>query len=275
MPKIGEIHDRLSAAEHKELPDQFKSLYVEDGTDFVYADPSKLKASMINAKAEKTAATTELAELKAKFKDVDPEEFRTLKGKAKDFENIDKAKQDGIDAVKRDLESKFTGQLSEKQQKLVNMQARHASYILNDQIKNALAKAGVTDAGAKLLTGNLLNAVTTKVDDDGEPEFRILDAKGNARLTDNADPYTINDLVADARKEFPQLFGSASGSGAGSGNQDKNVGVPTDENVNEWSKVQQKAYIAQHGHDKFRALLAKAAKRADDDRKAQLTKKRA
>lgn len=275
MPKIGEIHDRLSAAEHKELPDQFKGLYVEDGNEFVYADPSKLKASMINAKAEKTAATTELAELKAKFKDVDPEEFRTLKGKAKDFENIDKAKQDGIEAVKRDLESKFNGQLTAAQQKLVNYQAKHASYILNDQIKSELRKAGVTDAGAKLLTGNLLNAVTTKIDDDGEPEFRILDAKKNQRLTDSADPFTIADLVAEARKDFPQLFGSASGSGAGSGNQDKNVGVPTDENVNEWSKAQQKAYIAQHGHEKFRALLAKAAKRADEARKAELTKKRA
>lgn len=275
MPKIGDIHDRLSAAEHKELPDQFKGLYVEDGNEYVYADPSKLKASMINAKAEKTAATTELAELKAKFKDVDPEEFHTLKGKAKDFENIDKAKQDGIDAVKRDLESKFTGQLTAAQQKLVNAQAKHASYILNDQIKSALAKAGVTDAGAKLLTGNLLNAVTTKVDDDGEPEFRILDAKGNARLTDNADPYTISDLVADARKEFPQLFGSASGSGAGSGGQDKNVSSPTDENVTEWTPAQKKAFIAQNGHDKYRALLAKAAKRADDQRKADLQKKRA
>lgn len=275
MPKIGDIHDRLSAAEHKELPDQFKGLYVEDGDSYVYADPSKLKTSMINAKAEKTAATTELAELKAKFKDVDPEEFRLLKGKAKDFENIDKAKQEGIDAVKRELESKFTGQLSEKDKRLIAAQAKHASYILNDQIKTHLTKAGVTDAGAKLLTGNLLNAVTTKIDEDGEPEFRILDGKGNQRLTDNADPYSIADLVADARKEFPQLFGSASGSGAGSGNQDKNVAVPNDENVLEWSPQQKKAFIAQNGHEKYRALLQKAQKRADDERLADRQKKRA
>lgn len=275
MPKIGDIHDRLSATEHKELPDQFKGLYVEDGDGFVYADPSKLKASMVNAKAEKTAAVLERDELKTKFKDVDPAKYVELLAKSKDFENIDKAKQDGIDAVKRDLESKFTGQLTAAQQKLVKAQSQHASYILNDQIARALAKAGVTDAGAKLLTGNLLNAVTTKVDDEGEPEFRILDAKKNQRLTDNADPYTINDLVADARKEFPQLFGSGSGSGSGSGNQDKNVSAPTDENVNDWSPAQKKAYIAANGHEKYRVLLQRAQKRVDDARVADRTKKRA
>ena len=29
--------------EHKELSDQFKGLYVEDGNEYVHADPSKLR----------------------------------------------------------------------------------------------------------------------------------------------------------------------------------------------------------------------------------------
>lgn len=275
MPKIGEIHDRLTAAEYKEVPAQFQSLYVEEGDAFVYKDPKVLKESMVNAKGEKQTLATKLAEYEAKFKDIDPEEARALKAKAKDFENIDKVTQGQIDQVKKDLEQKYGSQLTAAQQKVVDREARYANRILSDDIKTALAKAGVTESGAELLTGNLRNAITVKMGDDGEPEFRVLDEKGQQRLNDSADPVSIADLVMEAKKKHPQLFGSAAGSGAGSGQGDKNVAAPSDGDTDAWTDAQKQAYIRQHGHEAYRTLLTKNAARKTEARNADRTKRRA
>ena len=267
MPKIGDIHDRLSAAEYKDVPDQFKALYVEDSGGYVYKDPKALRDSMVNAKNEKTSLAEELSTLKEKYKDVDPDEFRTLKSKAKDFEDIDKLQRGEIDKIKRELEDKWQGQVSERDKKLAERDARYANRILNDQIGTALTAAGATPKGAEVLRSVLKNAITTKMGDDGEPEFTIIDDKTKKqRLNDNADPYSIADLVEEAKKELPQLFGSGAGSGSGSGAQDKNVAAPTDDSPSQWSDAQRKAYITANGHDRYRALVAKEGARKAEER---------
>lgn len=275
MPKIGEIHDRLSAAEYKEVPDQFKSLYVEDGDAYVYKDPKVLKESMIAAKGERQTAVAERDDLKAKYKDVDPEKYKLLLGREKEFEDIDKVKQGELDAIKRDLESKYTGTISAKDKQIIDRDTRYANRVLGDDIKVALAKAGVTESGQKLLSSTIRTAVTVKMDSDGEPEFRILDAKGTQRLNDSADPFSIDDLVAEAKKDYPQLFGSNAGSGGGTQNQDKNVAVPTDEDPDSWSDAQVAAYIKQHSHQKYQALVIKAAEKKSQQRAEDRNKKRA
>ena len=269
MPKIYEVHDRLETLDG--VADQFKSLYVEaEGGGFVYKDPKALKESMVNAKGEKTQLATKLQELEAKYKGVDPEEYVTLKSKAKDFENIDKVKQGELDQIKRDLESRFTGQISERDKKIVERDTRYANHILGSQITAALSKAGISQKGVNLLSSSIRSAVTTKMGDDGEPDFRILDAKGSQRLNENADPYTIDDLVAEAKKEYPELFNSNAGSGGGSGGGDKNVQAPSDvSRILEWDDATKKAWINANGHDRYRQAFIKAQTAAAEEAKAK------
>lgn len=266
MPKIHEIQDSITPAEFKEVPEQFKSIYVEDNGRYVYKDPKALKDSMVNAKAEKTALAEKLAEYEGKYKDVDADEYRTLKGRAKEFEDLDKTNKGELDKIKGELREKYEGTISAKDKQILERDTRYANRILNGDVASVLAKAGARDKGVSLLTTQIKAAITTKMGDDGEPEFVVLDQKTKKpRLNDNADPFTIADLVAEAKKDYPELFGSQAGSGGGSGNTDGNTTAPTDEAPSTWNFNQKKAYISQHGDKAYHTLLEKesARKRAE------------
>lgn len=267
MPKL-EIPDTLDTLDGVE--EKYRSLYVKnDGGDgFVYKDPKAAIEGMRHAKAERGELAERLKEYESKYKDVDPEKYRSLIGKEKEFEQIDQTNKGELDKIKSELREKYEGQISERDKKILERDSRYANRILTDQISRALAKAGATDKGAEVLARVLKGEITTKMGDDGEPEFVILDSKTKKqRLNDSADPFTIEDLIAEQRNELPQLFGSGGGSGSGAGQGDKGAAVPSDDKPSTWNQAQKKAYINANGHKAFQALLVKEGQEKDRARR--------
>lgn len=271
MPKL-EIPETLDTLEG--VPEQFHSLYMkkEDGSGYAYKDPKAALESMRRAKEERGELAEKVKDFETRYKDVDPEEYRSLKAKAKDFDDIEKVQKGELDKIKSELRDKYEGQITAAKQQIIERDARYANSILEGRISSALEKAGATKKGAEVL-GRVLRAdITTKMGDNGEPEFYILDSKGKQRLNENADPFTIDDLIAEQREDLPQLFGSSAGSGSGSGQQDRNVQVPSDESPSTWNDQQRKAYINQHGQERYRALVIKEGQKRDEDRRNQRRK---
>jgi hypothetical protein len=261
MPKIiiPEVLDSL-----EDEPKIYHSLYVKgDDGKYRYKDPAAAIEGMRRAKEERAAIQEELTELKAKYKDVDPAKYAELVQLEKDFKEVDSTNRAGLEEVKTQLRNQYEGTIREKDKRITEGDQRYANRILSGDLRTTLAAAGATEKGAELLMKTLRGDITVRMDASGEPEFLILDKAGKARLNAHADPYTLGDLVADAKKDFPQLFTSNAGSGGGSGTQDKNTPAPTDERPSSWNFKQKKAYIDQHGHVAFNALLRKEAASKD------------
>ncbi len=276
MPKIADIYDRLTAAEYAEVPDQFKSLYVEEGGAYVYKDPKAAIEGMRRAKEERTTIQEELTNLKAQYKDVDPKKYAELVALEKDFREMDQTNKGELDRIKRELADRYEGQIGELKSKLSASDQRYADRILKGDLSRLLTQNGVTEKGAALLLKTLTTDVSVKMGEDGEPEFTIIDPKTRkAKLNKDADPYSLEDLVLDAKADFPQLFNSSAGSGSGAGSGDKNVPVPGDESPSTWSQDQKNAYIKQHGHERYRALLGKEAARKQAEKQNSRARKTA
>lgn len=266
MPKF-EVPETLDTLEG--VPEKFQSLYVksDDGNGYVFKDPKAAIEGMRRAKEERGELAEKVKDYESRFKDVDPDKYRSLLGKEKEFEELDRTNQGELDKIKTELRDKYEGQISAAKQQIIERDARYANRILDDQISRALTRAGATDKGAEVLARVLKAEVTTKMGDDGEPEFYILDRKTKKpRLNEDADPFTLDDLVAEQREDLPQLFSGSGASGSGASGQDKNVAAPSDENPSQWSDAQKKAYISQHGHAAYRQLCVKESARATEKR---------
>ena len=264
MPKL-EIPETLDTLEG--VADQYHSLYVKDGDVYRYKDPKAAIEGMRRAKEERTTIQEELTTLKAKYKDVDPEKYAELVRLEKDFKDMDSTNKGELDRIKSELKNQYEGQIGELKGKLSESDKRYASRILKTDLSAKLRQHGVTEKGAELLLKTLTSDVTVKMGDDNEPEFIVIDPKTKkAKLNKDADPYSLEDLVIEAKNDFPQLFGSNAGSGGGAATGDKNVQIPGDERPSGWNEAQKKAFITQHGHDRYRALVAREANAKAEER---------
>jgi hypothetical protein len=269
MPKI-EIPTELPSLD--EVPDQFKSLYVEKdgGGGYVYKDPKAAIEGMRRAKEERGTALEELSTLKSQFKDIDPKRYKELVEKESTFKEVESANKGELEKIKNELKSNYEGQISERDKKIIDANARYANRILDGDVAAALAQAGATEKGVKLLTKVMKGDVTTQWEND-EPVFVILDPKTNKpKLNKEADRMSLVDLAKEMRESYPELFGSSAGSGGGAGAGDKNVAAPTDESPSTWSEEQKQAWIKANGHEAYRNLVVKeSARRAEERQQKQ------
>lgn len=242
------------------IPEQYHSLYVKDGDTYKYKDPKAAIEGMRRAKEERTTIAEELTALKAQYKDVDPAKYAELVALEKDFKNMDQTNRGELERIKSELKNQYEGTIGELKSRLSAADQRYANRVLKTDLTAALRAHGATEKGIELMLKTLPSDITPKLGDDGDVEFVVIDPKTKkAKLNKDADPYTLEDLVVEAKNDFPQLFGSTAGSGSGTGGGDKNVAPPGDERPSTWNDAQKKAYINTHGHDRYRALVSKEA----------------
>lgn len=179
------------------VPEPFRPFYREDGGQFV-ADlvPGADVVGLKRKNAELLAATSDL---KSKYADVDPEEYKTLKA------NGGKA---------RDLDARLTAAATEK----AALEARLAT--VESKYKGNQKKAEITRAlAAENANIDLLEPLVSQmvdVDDDGFVVVRSSD--GSVRYKDGAgNRFTVADLLSEMKLKpaYQPAFNVRIGSGGG------------------------------------------------------------
>ncbi len=258
MPKL-EVPEELDSLE--DIPAKFHGLYVPKpgGDGFVYQDPKKVSDNNRALKVEKAdiadklkQVDKELAELKAEMGD--PEEIRELRKKKKLLEESEAVLDGRLSDIKADLEKR--GKLKEEEftGRITKTQRSFGQFAKTNAVEAALAGAGVVESSIKHLKRLISDEITVTFEDD-EPVLKILDPLGKPRLNDNADHFTIADLVAVYRKELPMMFKGNGQSGGGGGGSDGDISAPEDKKPSLWSDKQRHAYIKANGHQAYLALV--------------------
>ena len=148
------------------------------------------------------------------------DELRTLKesgldeARAKLQENFEtKFNQD-----RTRLESKYTGELSQKEQEIERLRGQISNSLLDSALSNAMAE---TDAFPHIMGPVARGMVKTIEGDDGNWEVAVFDEQGNRRMSSkpgSAEYMGVNELFEELRqtKEYKPGFKSTGTTGGGS-----------------------------------------------------------
>lgn len=166
-----------------------------------------------NVKAEKKA----LAELAAKLDGVDVEEAKALIARKK-AGKPDSDLQSAIDSAIKSVTEKLNGQHEATKTVLTKRDAQLARVMIDSHVESAI----LAEDGVPLLLKPHVSQYCRMVENSntGEYEVRVVDAKGEARMSmepDNNGPMGIRELVKSMKKkpEFQPAFKGSGGTGSG------------------------------------------------------------
>lgn len=244
------------------VSDRLKPLYVPaDGGGFRFKDVTGLETTLKAVKTEKMALEQRnktLAEQLRGVGDIDPAEYADLRAKREQYEQGLAAADGRIDQVRLQLEQQWGQKVKLHAESETQTKQAFANYLKTEQVKAALAGAGVADEASADALSKLIASEISVEFDGASPRLSIRDSDGNPRLTENADPMGIQDLVGVYRKRLPNMFRSAGLSGSGA-SEAAVVDAPNGGDPSKWTDPQRQAFIKKHGHEAYRAHLARHA----------------
>ena len=259
MPKV-EIPLEIDNID--EVPEYAKPLYVaKDGGGYSFKDVSGMEKTLRDVKTEKAELQEQARALKAqmdRLKDVDPEEYKSLKAKKQELDQASAEASGEIQRVKEELKATFEERERRAREEADSIWRNYSGDFLQSTIERQLAAAGVPERrwnhARRLIEGDI------KVDREGSrPVIRILDEHGKPRLNKDADPMSISDLIQNLRSEFPEMFPSGGSVGSGAGSSSESADLPQDRTPSKWTEKQKRAFIERNGHDAYRKLTIQEA----------------
>lgn len=172
------------------------------------------KAAILAKRDEALAEAKRAKALAAKYKDVDPDEYRSLKQQAAEAAQKKAIEEGNLESWKK----QFQDQFAKEKEPLVN-ENKNLRSALERRLVDAEATAAL--AAAKGKTKVLLphiKASVKVVEEDGEFVVQVVDSKGNPRIGDaKGNLMTISQLVEELKSdpEFAQNFEGTGSSGGG------------------------------------------------------------
>lgn len=159
----------------------------------------------------------ELDKFKADFADVDPAEYKKLKGRAELF---DEGKLVAAEKLEEKISARTTAMKTEHDKTVAELtkakeaaEAQVASFMIDGELRKAGSELGVLDTAFDDL---LLRGKTTFKMVNGKPTAFGPDGKELYRAKDG-EPLTVRDFVEDLSKKATHLFKPSSGGGAEGG----------------------------------------------------------
>lgn len=157
-------------------------------------DNESLLNTVKQTRAERNKFEKQLKELQAKYKDVDPEEYRTLKTT---IETKDQDVNTQLAATKTNYEKQIAERVRERDE----LASKYNSLRVEIAVKDAFRKnGGRSDSGDGMSYEELmLMAVKNRVRLNDKGELEIFDAAGADTLDAKGNPYTMDTLMKELR----------------------------------------------------------------------------
>ncbi|MFZ1005534.1 MAG: hypothetical protein WAN65_01775 [Candidatus Sulfotelmatobacter sp.] len=129
-----------------------------------------------------------------------------------------------MDNIRRDYEKKVGETKAEADKRVEKMGASLAKHLIGDATTAALAKHG---GSIPLLSGVVKSQVKVVTDENGDYVTRVMDSDGNARSNGAGGWLSIDDLVAELKRntEYAAAFKSETGGGSGTPAARKQTGT--------------------------------------------------
>lgn len=216
-----------------DIPANLKAFYKKqpDETWQLEVDGAVSTAKLNEFRDNNRTLKTENEKLKADFADVDPAEYKKLKGRA---ELLEDGKLVGADKIEEKITARTTAMktehdrvLGEATKRAEAAEARVAEYVIDGELRKAAMELGVLDTGVDdvLLRGKqtfkMVNGKATAFGPDGKEIYRPKDGE----------PLTIRDYVEGLPTKAPHLFKASKGAESQGGDK---TGSPGGKNP--WKK---------------------------------------
>lgn len=215
-----------------DIPEAVRSHYKKsgDGKWYLEIEGAVAKAKVDEFRDNNTRLQNELADLKTKYKDVDPAEYSRLKGIETDLQNgklSDKAKdvlETRTAEMKRAHEAETTALKAERdtaRRELEGLKIGEAA--INEGLKLGLRPTAKDDLTMRVKSQFKLNE---------KGEVRAYSPDGKEIYGPTGGPLTIGEYVAGLVKSADHLFAPSEGTGASGGSGGSTVA----DGVNPWKK---------------------------------------
>lgn len=189
---------------------------VAEGDEETAALKAMLDENVAGLKNKNSELLADLAKLKP-LKDIDVNEYKTLKEKAEQAEQDRLLKAGEFDNLKKQLLDAHGKEKATLEAKIEALNKSVTENVLKAQITDAIAKA---DGSTLLLSPHV--ASRTKLDENYRPV--VTDESGNVRVKADGTPMAIADLIAEMKTDVANYGGAFKASGAnGSGQQQSNT----------------------------------------------------
>ena len=190
-------------------------ILVPEGDDEAAALKAAVNSEVAGLKAKNSELLGEITKLKP-LKDIDVNEYKTLKEKAEQAEQERLLKAGEFDNLKKQLLDAHGKEKAALEAKIEALNKSVTENVLKAQITDAIAKA---DGSTLLLSPHV--ASRTKLDENYRPV--VTDESGNVRVKADGTPMAIADLIAEMKTDVANYGGAFKASGAnGSGQQQSN-----------------------------------------------------
>lgn len=203
-----------------EIPQSLQRFYHESEGVYKLRDFDAVERAKENASAAEKLAKKEALDLKKrlaameKYEGIDLEEYQKLKEAQMKAEE-EKAKEEGNwEKLRAAMQEAHAKELEAVNSKATQLQSSLEEYMVDSQLTNALAAAGATEAGMRLLPLELRRNIQL-ANNEGRYTPNVLDADGTPRVKADGSLWQISDQVAEAKELFPDLFRGTAASGSG------------------------------------------------------------
>lgn len=223
MPILSDFNIPETVDVIDDVPEKFRSLYVEKDGKHVFQDPAVLVRSLTNAKRERDGLKGEAASAAAwKKLGKSPDEIEALLAKQAEAEEARALKAGEFDKIKAQIIEKHAGELEAERAKLTKKDRAIERFLVDAAATRAIAEA---KGSAGLLLPHVRASVKV-VEEGDEYTVRIVDAKGDPRVNAKGDYLSIADLVAEMRESeiYGRAFEATGAGGSGAPSNGKPAG---------------------------------------------------
>lgn len=221
LEAIRENLDGLTEDEKKHYIEKDGKFYLEviavNGTSC--EDITALKKTLEKIRTNERVLTKNLADLQAKYKDIDAEEARNALSKVDEIKNWDGDQKisEAVEATKRELIKQHTKVKEQLEEDLTDAQDQLTEALINTKIVEALQKE---QGNIDLLLPHVKKSVRMVKNSEGRFYPEVINDNGDPRVGDSdGSPMTIHQLVIEMKgqKTFAAGFPGANASGGGGG----------------------------------------------------------
>lgn len=239
-----------------DIDEAIKPLYVEDNGKFKLAvegieDTASLKGAL--AKERKRADENEKQVKRWQRLGKSDEEIEALISAQEEHAQSEAERKGEWEKLRAQMNEKHAADIKALNDKLAAKDKAIERYLIDSQATAAIAGAkGVPD----LLLPHVQRHVRV-VEENGEFQVRVVDAKGDPRVNGKGDPLSIPELVAEMKSTeiFGRAFEGSGQSGGGMPPANGGGGNPQVKRRSEFKNERERAaFVDAHGVDAYNAL---------------------
>ncbi|WP_448506608.1 hypothetical protein [Immundisolibacter sp.] len=252
---------KFEVASLDEVDEPLRSLYSESNGKFVLGVEGVVPKSKLDEfRNNNVQLARERDELANKFRDIDPELYRTLTSehqKLKDKKLIDAGKIDElVEERVKEMRKKLEQERDGYKDQFSTARSRLEKVLIDNEASRYAVEMGCVETALDDIVMRARAQFTLDNDD------RAIAVDGDHKVygADGVTPLSIKEWMAGLVKRAPHLFKQSSGGGAAGSGGGPNSGATIKSKADLKGPVEKSKFIAEHGYDAFMKLPAAAAK---------------